>query len=321
MPDKSKDARIIFAGSPAFATPTLQMLCDRGYRPVAVLTQPDRPAGRGRHLSASPVKQLALELAIPVLQPETLKTEAVQTELRALAPDLLVVVAYGLLLPQAALAIPSHGCVNVHASILPRWRGASPIQAAVLAGDHETGVSIMAMEAGLDTGPVYSCARLVIDERETAGELELRLAALGAEALSDVLDGLLAGRLQPRPQPDAGVTYAGRIRKADGRIDWRLPAAQLARQIRAYNPWPVAETTLAGQQLRCFAASVGGAGNATGTTQAVPGQIIAAGSEGISVQTGDGVLKLSTVQLPGKQQVAAADLAHGRPLAGTVLGA
>ncbi len=320
MPDKLNDARIIFAGSPAFATPTLQMLCDQGCRPVAVLTQPDRPAGRGRHLSASPVKQLALELDIPVLQPATLKTEAAQTELRALAPDLFVVVAYGLLLPPAVLAMPAHGCVNVHASILPRWRGASPIQAAILAGDHETGVSIMAMEAGLDTGPVYRCARLATDARETAGELELRLAALGADTLSTVLDGLLAGSLQARPQPDAGVSYAGRISKADGRIDWRLPAAQLARQIRAYNPWPVAETTLAGQQLRCFAASVRNPGNATGDAQAVPGQIIAAGSEGISVRTGNGVLDLTTVQLPGKQKVAAADLARSRALAGTVLG-
>ncbi len=314
------DARIIFAGTPAFATPTLRMLCNRGHRPVAVLTQPDRPTGRGRHLGASPVKQLAIELGIPVLQPATLKTEAAQAELRALAPDLLVVVAYGLLLPPAVLDIPSHGCVNVHASILPRWRGASPIQAAILAGDHETGVSIMAMEAGLDTGPVYRCARLVIDAQETAGELEQRLAALGADSLSAVLDSLLAGTLPSRPQADDGIAYAGRISKADGRIDWRQPAARIARQIRAYNPWPVSETTLAGQQLRCFAASVQSAANPAGDTQPAPGQIIATGSEGISVQTGDGVLNLRTVQLPGKQKVAATDLARSRPLAGTVLG-
>ncbi|MBM4221442.1 MAG: methionyl-tRNA formyltransferase, partial [Gammaproteobacteria bacterium] len=252
-----KAARIIFAGSPAFATPTLQMLCDRGHRPIAVLTQPDRPAGRGRQLSASPVKQLALELGIPVLHPATLRNEAVQAELRALAPDLLVVVAYGLLLPPAVLDIPPRGCVNVHASILPRWRGASPIQAAILAGDSETGVSIMAMEAGLDTGAVYRCTRLPVEAGETAGELEQRLAMLGATALSELLDGLLAGTLAASPQPAEGVTYAGRISKADGRIDWRQPAVQIARQIRAYNPWPVAETTLGGVQLRCFAASVG----------------------------------------------------------------
>lgn len=315
-----KAARIIFAGSPAFATPTLQMLCDRGHRPVAVLTQPDRPAGRGRHLSSSPVKQLALELDIPVLQPATLKTEATQAELRALEPDLLVVVAYGLLLPPAVLGIPPRGCVNLHASILPRWRGASPIQAAILAGDRETGVSIMAMEAGLDTGAVYDCARLAIDAQETAGELEQRLATLGAATLSALLDGLLAGSLQAEPQAAEGISHAGRISKADARIDWRQSADRIARQIRAYNPWPVAETTLGGQQLRCFAARLGSSAK-TGDAQPVPGRILAAGSEGISVQTGEGILDLLTVQLPGKQKLAAADLARSRTLAGTVLGA
>lgn len=315
-----KAARIIFAGSPAFATPTLQMLCDRGHRPIAVLTQPDRPAGRGRQLGSSPVKQLALELGIPVLQPLTLKDEATQAGLRALAPDLLVVVAYGLLLPPAVLAIPPRGCVNVHASILPRWRGASPIQAAILAGDSETGVSIMAMEAGLDTGAVYSCTRLAIDAQETAGELEQRLALLGAAAFAERLDALLAGKLAATPQPAEGVTYAGRISKADARIDWRQPAARIARQIRAYNPWPVAETTLGGQQLRCFAARVGSDAPPAGETQAVPGQVIAAGKHGISVQTGDGILELELLQLPGKQRLAAADLARGRALTGVVLG-
>jgi methionyl-tRNA formyltransferase len=315
-----KAARIIFAGSPAFATPTLQMLCERGHRPVAVLTQPDRPAGRGRQLGSSPVKQLALELGIHVLQPLTLKDAATQAGLRALAPDLLVVVAYGLLLPPAVLAIPPRGCVNVHASILPRWRGASPIQAAILAGDNETGVSIMAMEAGLDTGAVYSCARLPIDAQETAGELEQRLAMLGAAALAEQLDGLLAGKLQATPQAAEGVTYAGRISKADARIDWQQPAARIARQIRAYNPWPVAETTLGGQQLRCFAARVGSDGTPAGEAQPVPGQVITAGKHGISVQTGDGILELQLLQLPGKQRLAAADLARGRALTGVVLG-
>jgi methionyl-tRNA formyltransferase len=315
-----KAERIMFAGSPAFAAPTLRMLCERGHRPVAVLTQPDRPAGRGRQLSSSPVKQLALELGIPVLQPATLKSEKAQAELCALAPDLLVVVAYGLLLPPAVLDIPLRGCVNVHASILPRWRGASPIQAAILAGDSETGVSIMAMEAGLDTGGVYSCVRLPIDAQETSGELEQRLATLGATALSDVLDELLAGTLQARPQPAEGVTYAGRISKADGRIDWRLPATQIARQIRAYNPWPVAETTLAGQQLRCFVASARSDDTPAGDAPPVPGRILAAGNRGISVQTGNGVLELHVVQLPGKQKLPAADLARSRTLTGQVLG-
>jgi methionyl-tRNA formyltransferase len=313
-------ARIIFAGSPAFAAPTLRMLHERGHRPVAVLTQPDRPAGRGRQLSSSPVKQLALELGIPVLQPATLKTETPQAELRALAPDLLVVVAYGLLLPPAVLEIPPRGCVNVHASILPRWRGASPIQAAILAGDRETGVSIMAMEAGLDTGAVYRCERLSIDAQETAGELEQRLATLGAATLSGVLDQLLAGTLQAQPQPTEGVSYAGRISKADGRIDWRESAARIARQLRAYNPWPVAETTLDGQQLRCFAADVNSSDTPAGDAQAVPGRILAAGKHGISVQTGDGVLDLKLLQLPGRQKLAAADLARNRTLVGMVLG-
>jgi methionyl-tRNA formyltransferase len=315
-----KAARIVFAGSPAFAAPTLRMLCERDHRPVAVLTQPDRPAGRGRQLSSSPVKQLALELGIPVLQPATLKAETPQAELRALAPDLLVVVAYGLLLPPTVLEIPPRGCVNVHASILPRWRGASPIQAAILAGDTETGISIMAMEAGLDTGAVYRCARLPIDAQETAGELEQRLATLGAATLSGVLDRLLAGTLQAQPQPAEGVSYAGRISKADGRIDWRQSAALIARQIRAYNPWPVAETTLDGQQLRCFAARVGDSGAPAGDVQAVPGRILAAGKHGISVQTGDGILELDMVQLPGRQKLAAAELARGRTLTGMVLG-
>jgi methionyl-tRNA formyltransferase len=313
-------ARIIFAGSPAFAAPTLRMLHERGHRPVAVLTQPDRPAGRGRQLSSSPVKQLALELGIPVLQPATLKTETPQAELRALAPDLLVVVAYGLLLPPAVLEIPPRGCVNVHASILPRWRGASPIQAAILAGDRETGVSIMAMEAGLDTGAVYRCERLSIDAQETAGELEQRLATLGATTLSGVLDQLLAGTLQAQPQPTEGVSYAGRISKADGRIDWRQSAARIARQIRAYNPWPVAETTLDGQQLRCFAADVNSSDTPAGDAQGLPGRILAAGKHGISVQTGDGVLDLKLLQLPGRQKLAAADLARNRTLVGMVLG-
>jgi methionyl-tRNA formyltransferase len=315
-----KAARIVFAGSPAFAAPTLRMLCERDHRPVAVLTQPDRPAGRGRQLSASPVKQLALELGLPVLQPATLKAETPQAELRALAPDLLVVVAYGLLLPPAVLDIPPRGCVNVHASILPRWRGASPIQAAILAGDTETGVSIMAMEAGLDTGAVYRCARLPIDAQETAGELELRLATLGADALSAILDELLAGTLQAEPQPAEGVSYAGRISKADGRIDWCQSAARIARQIRAYNPWPVAETTLDGQQLRCFAARVGSSGTSAGDAQAVPGRILAAGKHGLSVQTGDGILELDMVQLPGRLKLAAAELARSRTLTGMVLG-
>lgn len=309
---------MIFAGSPAFAVPTLQRLADLGHRPVAVLTQPDRPAGRGRAIAAGPVKQLALELEIPVFAPVTLKTEAAQAELRELRPDLIVVVAYGLLLPPSVLSIPRLGCVNVHASLLPRWRGASPIQAAIRAGDAETGISIMRLEAGLDTGPVYVTARLTIAPDETAGTLEARLARLGADTLGGLVAALLAGQLTPAPQATAGITHAGRIRKADARIDWREPALAIARRVRAFNPWPVAETLLDGQQFRCFASEALGAAPPGSATE--PGRILATNAEGIEVQTGAGRLRLRLVQLPGRQQIAAADLARGRSLVGKVLG-
>lgn len=284
-----------------------------------MLTQPDRPAGRGRAVTAGPVKQLATALGIPVLQPASLKTPESQAALRDLAPDLVVVVAYGLLLPPDVLAIPRRGCVNVHASLLPRWRGASPIQAAIRAGDPETGVSIMQLEAGLDTGPVYKTARLAIGADETAGELESRLAVLGADTLGGILPHLLAGQLAAVAQPDTGATYARRISKAEARIDWRQSAQEIARLVRAFNPWPVAETTLDGLQLRCFAGEpVGTQPPADGR---VPGQIVGCDSSGIDVQTGIGRLRLLTVQLPGRQRLAAADLARGRVLAGKTLGA
>jgi methionyl-tRNA formyltransferase len=291
---------------------------DLGHPPVAALTQPDRPAGRGRTVAAGPVKQLATALGIPVLQPATLKAGEAQAALRGFAPDLIVVVAYGLLLPDAVLALPRLGCVNVHASLLPRWRGASPIQAAVLAGDAETGVSIMQLEAGLDTGPVYATARTPIGASETAGELEARLARLGADTLGSLLDGLLAGRLRAAPQPAEGVTYAPRISKSEARIDWREPAVAIARRVRAWNPWPVAETLLDGQQLRCFASEPLGAELPDGSR--APGQVLASDAQGIEVQTGAGRLRLCTVQAPGRQRVAAADFARGRVLVGKVLG-
>jgi methionyl-tRNA formyltransferase len=309
---------VVFAGSPAFAVPTLQCLADLGHRPVAVLTQPDRPAGRGRAIAAGPVKQLALELGIPVFAPVTLKTEAAQSELRELRPDLIVVVAYGLLLPPSVLSIPRLGCVNVHASLLPRWRGASPIQAAIQAGDAETGISIMQLEAGLDTGPVYVTARLTIAPDESAGALEARLARLGADTLGGLVAALLDAQLTPVPQATAGVTYAGRIKKSDARIDWREPALAIARRVRAFNPWPVAETLLDGQQFRCFAGEALSAEALDAATE--PGRILATNAEGIEVQTGAGRLRLRTVQLPGRAQIAAADLARGRSLVGKVLG-
>jgi methionyl-tRNA formyltransferase len=311
-------ARIVFAGSPEFALPSLAGLCAAGHRPVAVLTQPDRPAGRGRRLAASPVKQRAEALGLPVHQPETLKDAAGLDLLRSLAPDLLVVVAYGLILPPAILAVPRRGAVNVHASLLPRFRGASPVEAAILAGDAETGVSIMALDAGLDTGPVYGMRRLVIGPDESAAALEARLAVLGADALLELLPGILAGTAVATPQPASGATYAGRIRKEAGRLDWQQPAAQLARQVRAYDPWPVAETLLDGERLRCWAAV---ALPATDTAAAAPpGRVLAAGPAGIDVQTGAGVLRLTAVQLPGRQRVAAADFARGHAIVGKQLG-
>lgn len=281
-------------------------------------------------VTAGPVKSRALELGIPVLQPSSLKDEGIQSTLRELAPDLIVVVAYGLLLPPAVLAIPRLGCINVHASLLPRWRGASPIQSAILAGDPETGVSIMQLEAGLDTGPVYGCARLAISPTETAGELEVRLAELGADTLGGMLERLLAGTLRAEPQPATGVTYAGRIRKADGRIDWQEPAEAIARRIRAFNPWPVAETLLDGHQLRCFAGTalaptdrtLAARVSADGSpaAEAPCGGIVAVGTEGIDVQAGTGRVRLTEIQVPGRARIAAADFGRGRPLKGKVLG-
>jgi methionyl-tRNA formyltransferase len=269
-------------------------------------------------VSAGPVKQLALALGIPVLQPVSLKTDAAQSELRAFAPDLIVVVAYGLLLPPAVLAIPRQGCVNVHASLLPRWRGASPIQAAILAGDAETGVSIMRLEAGLDTGPVFASTRVTIGAEETAGELEARLATVGAETLGNLLEPLLMGQLTPEVQPTDGITRAGRISKSEARINWHEPALAIARRVRAFNPWPVAETVLDGQQLRCFSSAPVGTG--LPDVGRVPGQIVVADGQGIQVQTGAGLLRLLTVQLPGRRRMSAAEFAPGKNLPGKVLG-
>jgi methionyl-tRNA formyltransferase len=309
-------SRLIFAGTPEFALASLQALCAAGHRPVAVLTQPDRPAGRGRRLSPSPVKAWAVEQGLTVLQPLTLKDDDAVAELAALKPDALIVAAYGLILPPSVLSLPPAGCINVHASLLPRWRGASPIQAAVLAGDPVSGVSLMRMEAGLDTGPVYARTETPLGARETAGELHDRLAALGAGLLAERLDDILAGRLPAEPQDDATATYAPRIRREDALIDWSQPAAAIDRAVRAYNPWPVCHTSLEGEQLRCWQAEPLAGGEAAGE----PGVIVAAGPDGIDVATGTGLLRLLEVQLPGRRRIAARDLANQRRLAGLRLG-
>lgn len=309
------DARLVFAGTPEFSLASLQALVRAGLRPVAVLTQPDRPSGRGRKLTSSPVKAWATDEGIPVLQPETLKDEGVQVEIARLRPDALVVAAYGLLLPPPLLSLPTVACINVHASLLPRWRGASPIQAAILAGDTVTGVSLMRMEAGLDTGPVYAQEAIRIGPEETGGELHDRLADLGAALLTRKLPSILAGELLAEPQPDEGISYAPRIRREDARIDWSRSAGEIARAIRAYNPWPVSHTFLDGELLRCWRACEAGEREPA----AEPGTILEAGAHGILVRAGEGCLRLLEVQTSGRRRIAAADLANQRPLAGLKL--
>ncbi len=300
--------RIVFAGTPAFAVPCLDVLLRGPDRPLAVYTQPDRPVGRGRKLEASPVKQAAQAAGIEVRQPETLRDPGTIDALRALAPDLLVVVAYGLLLPAKVLAIPRFGCWNVHASLLPRWRGAAPIQRAIEAGDTETGVCLMKMERGLDTGPVLLSLRTPIGADEDAGQLHDRLSLLGAEVLGDGLGLLRAGLVpQPRPQPDAGVTYAHKLDKAEARIDWTQPAALLARRVRAFRPWPVAEAELAGERLRIHRAVA-----IEGRAGARPGTLLGAAAAGIDVACGDGALRLLEVQREGGRAMPARDFLNAR---------
>ncbi|WP_129134882.1 methionyl-tRNA formyltransferase [Luteimonas sp. YGD11-2] len=299
--------KIVFAGTPEFAVPALCAAAGKA-EVVAVYTQPDRPSGRGRVLTPSPVKRAAQDMGFPVLQPDTLRAAEVQEALRALKPDLMVVVAYGLLLPQAVLDIPVDGCWNVHASLLPRWRGAAPIQRAIEAGDTETGVCLMRMEKGLDTGPVLLEQRTPIGEQETGGELHDRLAALGAQVLADGL-GLLRVGIQPvaRAQPAEGVTYARKLDKAEARLDWREAAPVLANRVRAFNPWPMAEADVAGERLRLHAAVALPLAH-----DAAPGTLLAAGRQGIDIACGEGVLRIRTLQRAGGKAITAADWLNAR---------
>jgi methionyl-tRNA formyltransferase len=308
--------RIVFAGTPEFAAEHLKALLASNHTVVAVYTQPDRPAGRGQKMMPSPVKQLALDAGIAVCQPPSLRNEAAQAELAALAPDLLVVVAYGLILPQAVLDIPRLGCINSHASLLPRWRGAAPIQRAVEAGDRESGVTVMHMEAGLDTGPMLLKASTPIDASDTGGSLHDRLARLGPPAVLQVIDALQAGTQAAEIQDDSQAVYAHKLSKEEARLDWTRPALELERQVRAFFPWPISHSTLHGEALKVLAAQwVEGSGEA--------GTVIACDKDGLTVACGEQALRLTRLQLPGGKPLNFADLFNSRRekfTVGTVLG-
>lgn len=303
-------AKFLFAGTPDFALQSLRALYSAGFVPAAVLTQPDRPAGRGRKMTESPVKRFAREHDIPVWQPETLKDADIAAKIAAAEADVMIVAAYGLLLPQAVLELPKRGCVNVHASLLPRWRGAAPVQAAIREGDRVTGVSLMQMDAGLDSGPVLATATTDIRAGETAGELQERLATLGAELLAQKFAGILAGALEPMPQDDALATFARKVRREDAAIDWSLGALQIARIIRAYDPVPGASFELDGEVIKCWKA-------APADCEPGPaGAVLSAGKDGVIVACGEGALRLIEVQRPGRRPITAAEFADQKNLSG-----
>ena len=305
----SQPLRLVFAGTPEFAVPSLQACLASGADVVAVYTQPDRPAGRGRKLAASPVKQAALAAGIVVEQPETLRDAAARAQLASYAPDLLIVVAYGLILPKAVLALPRLGCWNVHASLLPRWRGAAPIQRAILAGDAETGVDLMQMEAGLDTGPILLEARTPIAANDTGGSLHDRIAAIGALTLADGLARTLRGEtLNAHAQAGDGVVYAHKLDKAEARLDWNESAVVLARKVRAFDPWPVAEGEIQGERLRIWSAeAVVDAG-----VTAAPGSIVAVHRDAIDIATGNGSLRIHELQREGGRRMPVRDWLNAR---------
>jgi methionyl-tRNA formyltransferase len=322
--------RIAFAGTPEFALPALEALARSPHHLVGVLTQPDRPSGRGRHLKPSPIKRAAVELAVPIEQPESLHDPSSRDVLRAWRPDVLVVVAYGLILPPAALELPALGCLNIHASLLPRWRGAAPIQRAILAGDAATGVTIMQMDRGLDTGPILAQRSQAIDRSTTSASLHRSLAALGAALLLETLDDLAAGAARARPQPAQGVTYAAKIEKGEALIDWRSSALEIERRVHAFDLWPIAMTHLDGELLRIRAARARldeSAPFAEGAAVAAPasasgaGTIVALRRDAIVVRCGEGSLEITTLQRAGRKPVAAGDFVlAGRLSVGQRLG-
>jgi len=305
--------RIVFAGTPAFALPGLRACLDSGTHVCAIYTQPDRPAGRGRALSPSPVKRAAIAAGIPVEQPSTLKDADAQQRLRGYAPDLLIVIAYGLILPKAVLAIPHRACWNVHASLLPRWRGAAPIQRAIMSGDGETGVCLMRMQAGLDSGPVLLERRTPVKRDDTAGSLHDRLAELGAEVLREGLRRTMRGEsLIETPQSATDITYAHKLEKAEARLDFNASAMTLERKVRAFDPWPVAEAEIAGERVRVWSAEARESG-IRNRDSAKPGDIVGASKNGIDIACGEGVLRILKLQRAGGRVIAAADYLNARP--------
>ncbi|MDY6991217.1 MAG: methionyl-tRNA formyltransferase [Pseudomonadota bacterium] len=299
--------RLIFAGTPEFAQPSLQALLNSQHEVVGVYTQPDRPAGRGRQLQASPIKKLALQHGLNVYQPQSLKKTSVQQQLRDLKADLMVVVAYGLLLPQAVLEIPRFGCVNVHASLLPRWRGAAPIQRALMAGDTHTGITLMQMDKGLDSGAMLKQVVCDILPEDTAQKLHDRLAELGARLLAEHIDNL--EQLTPVIQNETQVTYAAKVEKTEAPLDWQQPAEVLARKVRAFNPWPVAQTQLFGQTIRIWSAQA----LPEVAVNEPPGTMAYCGRQGIDIVTAKGVLRLLTVQRAGGKPISVRDFLNAYP--------
>jgi len=302
--------RIVFAGTPEFAVPPLAALCASRHEVVGVLTQPDRPAGRGRKLATSAVKNFALQQGLSIAQPQTLRSAEGRESLVHWQPDVLVVVAYGLILPGEVLSMPRFGCLNIHASLLPRWRGAAPIQRAILAGDEYTGVTLMQMDAGLDTGPMLLQRRVAIGADVDSAALHATLAQVGAEALLETLEGLETGTLAAQPQPSSGVTYAAKIDKAEARIDWQHDAIDIARRVRAFRPWPIAETSQRGEQVRIHEAVVIGdaeAGRAAGT---VPGTLLGLRADRLLVACGRDCLGIGVLQRAGRRSVTAREFAN-----------
>ncbi|MDD5240609.1 MAG: methionyl-tRNA formyltransferase [Sulfuricella sp.] len=300
--------RLIFAGTPEFAAAALAALIEAGHEIALVLTQPDRPAGRGMKLAPSPVKQLALQHGLTVLQPATLKDAEIQAQLATVNVEAMVVAAYGLLLPREVLSIPRFGCLNIHASLLPRWRGAAPIQRAILAGDAETGITIMQMDQGLDTGTMLSCMALPITGQDTAETLHDKLAALGATAIVSTLQQMAHGALSGQAQDNSAATYAAKLSKAEGLLDWRKDAVELARAVRAYNPFPVAQVRFQGETWRVWQASAANQGGG------LPGEILRADKDGILVGCGQGTLLLTEIQKAGGKRLSVASFLAGNPV-------